>query len=66
MWSVAPASVMLLAVVGLLIVAFATTRMAFLERKLRRTSLSALQPASLRQIHRLNHIRSSHSRLVTS
>ena len=41
MWSVAPASVMLLAVVGLLIVAFATTRMAFLERKLRRTSVSA-------------------------
>jgi hypothetical protein len=30
---------MLLAVVGLLIVAFATTRMAFLERKLRRTSV---------------------------
>jgi hypothetical protein len=30
---------MLLAVVGLLIVAFATTRMAFLERRLRRTSL---------------------------
>ena len=41
MWSVAPASVMLLALVGILIVAFATTRMAFLERKLRRTSLSA-------------------------
>ena len=41
MWSVAPASVMLLAVVGILIVAFATTRMAFLERKLRRTSLAA-------------------------
>ena len=40
MWSIAPASVMLLAVVGLLIVAFATTRMAFLERRLRRTSLS--------------------------
>ena len=41
MWSIAPASVMLLALVGVLIVAFATTRMAFLERKLRRTSLSA-------------------------
>jgi hypothetical protein len=32
---------MLLAVVGILIVAFATTRMAFLEHKLRRTTLSA-------------------------
>ena len=41
MWSIAPASVMLLAVVGLIIVAFATTRMALLERKLRRTSLAA-------------------------
>ena len=41
MWSVAPVSVMLLAVVGLFIVAFATTRMAFLERRLRRTSLAA-------------------------
>ena len=41
MWSVAPASVMLLALVGLFIVAFATTRMAFLERRLRRTTLSA-------------------------
>ena len=41
MWSVAPASVMLLAVVGILIVAFATTRMAFLERRMRRTSLAA-------------------------
>ena len=40
MWSVAPTSVMLLALVGVLIVAFATTRMAFLERRLRRTSLS--------------------------
>jgi len=44
MWSVAPASVMLLAVVGILIVAIATTRMAFLERRLRRTSLSASSP----------------------
>jgi hypothetical protein len=41
MWSVAPTSVMLLALVGVLIVAFATTRMAFLERRLRRTTLSA-------------------------
>ena len=41
MWSVAPTSVMLLALVGLLIVTFATTRMAFLERRLRRTSLAA-------------------------
>jgi len=41
MWSVAPTSVMLLALVGLLIVAFATTRMAFLERRLRRTTLTA-------------------------
>jgi ABC-type transporter Mla subunit MlaD len=41
MWSVAPISVMLLALVGLLIVAFATTRIAFLERRLRRTTVSA-------------------------
>jgi len=41
MWSIAPASVMLLAVVGILIVAVATTRMAFLERRVRRTSLAA-------------------------
>ncbi len=41
MWSVAPTSVMLLALVGLLIVGFATTRIAFLERRLRRTTVSA-------------------------
>jgi len=41
MWSVAPTSVMFLALVGVLIVAFATTRMAFLERRLRRTTLTA-------------------------
>ena len=41
MWSVAPTSVMLLALVGLFIVAFATTRMASLERRLRRTTLTA-------------------------
>ena len=41
MWSIAPASVMLLAVVGILIVVVATTRMAFLERRVRRTSLAA-------------------------
>jgi hypothetical protein len=41
MWSVAPTSVMLLALVGLFIVAFATTRMAFLERKVRRTKFAA-------------------------
>ena len=40
MWSVAPTSVMLLALLGVLIVAFATTRMAFLERRLRRTTVS--------------------------
>ena len=40
MWSVAPTSVMLLALVGLFIVAFATTRMAFLEFRLRRTSVA--------------------------
>jgi len=41
MWSVAPTSVMLLALVGLLIVAIATTRIAFLERRVRRTTVSA-------------------------
>ena len=40
MWSIAPASVMFLALVGIFIVAFATTRMALLERRLRRTTLS--------------------------
>ena len=40
MWSIAPASVMFLALVGVLIVAFAATRMALLERRLRRTTLS--------------------------
>jgi hypothetical protein len=38
MFSVAPASVMLLGVLGLLVIAFATTRMAFLERKTRLTT----------------------------
>jgi hypothetical protein len=51
MWSIAPASVMLLALVGVLIVAIATSRMAFLERRLRRTSLSA---PSQRQFVRSN------------
>ena len=43
MWSIAPASVMFLALVGVLIVAFAATRMALLERRLRRTTLSVPQ-----------------------
>ena len=40
MWSIAPASVMLLGVLGLLIVAFATTRMAYLEHRMRRSQLT--------------------------
>ncbi len=36
MLSVLPSSVMLLGVLGLLVISFATTRMAFLERKQRR------------------------------
>jgi hypothetical protein len=40
MWSVAPASVMLLGVLGLFVIAFATTRMAYLERQLRRDRLA--------------------------
>ena len=40
MWSVAPASVMLLGVLGLLVIAFATTRMAYLERQVRRSRLT--------------------------
>jgi hypothetical protein len=39
MFSVAPASVMLIGVLGLFVVMFATTRMAMLERKARRFSL---------------------------
>ena len=40
MWSIAPVSVMFLALVGVLIVAFAATRMALLERRLRRATVS--------------------------
>ena len=39
MLSVAPASVMLIGVVGMLIVAFAVARMTFLERKVQRPAL---------------------------
>jgi len=41
MLSVAPASVMLIGVLGLLVVMFATTRMALLERKVRRFTVTA-------------------------
>ena len=48
MFSVAPASVMLLGVLGLFIVMFATTRMTMLERKARRFTLTA--PSDLRAV----------------
>ena len=41
MFSVAPASVMLIGVLGLFVVMFATTRMALLERKSRRFTVTA-------------------------
>ncbi len=41
MFSIAPPSVMLIGVLGLLIVMFATTRMALLERKARRFTVTA-------------------------
>lgn len=41
MLSVAPASVVLIGLLGMLIIAFAVTRMTFLERKVQRPSLSA-------------------------
>jgi hypothetical protein len=41
MFSVAPASVMLIGVLGLFVIMFATTRMALLERKTRSFPLTA-------------------------
>ena len=41
MFSVAPASVMLIGMLGLFVVMFATTRMTLLERKSRRFTLTA-------------------------
>ena len=41
MFSVAPASVMLIGVLGMFVVMFATTRMALLERKTRRFPVTA-------------------------
>ena len=40
MLSVAPASVMLIGVLGMFIIAFAVTRMTFLERRVQRPSYS--------------------------
>jgi uncharacterized membrane protein YcfT len=40
MLSVAPASVMLIAVFGMFVIAFAVTRMTFLERKVQRPAYS--------------------------
>jgi hypothetical protein len=50
MLSVAPASVMLLGLFGLFVVAFATTRMALIERKIHRPVL----PANARRYVRSN------------
>jgi len=40
MLSVAPTSMMLIAVLGMFVVAFAVTRMTFLERKIQRPAFS--------------------------
>lgn len=49
MLSIAPASVLLMAVIGLLVISFATTRMAFLERRTRHHSLArAAAPGMVR------------------
>lgn len=44
MLSVAPASVMLMGVLGMFIIAFAVTRMAILERKVQRPALREPAP----------------------
>ena len=49
MMSIAPLSVVLLAVLGLLVIAFATTRMAYLEHRLRSATRSkTAMPAAVR------------------
>jgi hypothetical protein len=44
MWSVAPVSVMVFGLLGLVVIAYATTRIALLERKTRRPALPEPSP----------------------